>query len=100
VEGLAANRSALVVVEIEDPAEQQTFDTQAQVDVIWVVRSEQNLVDVTRKLEMPEGKLYAWVATESALSRKLRRVLLDEFGLDEALVKAAGYWRLDGSDEG
>jgi NADPH-dependent ferric siderophore reductase len=100
VEGLAANRSALVVVEIEDPAEQQTFDTQAQVDVIWVVRGEQNLVDVTRNLEMPEGRLYAWIATESALSRKLRRVLLDEFGLDEALVKAAGYWRLDGTDEG
>jgi len=100
VENLAANRAALVVVEIEHPAEQQTFDCVAQVDVIWVVRGEQDMVDVVRKLEMPEGVLYAWVATEAALSRKLRRVLLTEFGLDEGLVKAAGYWRLDESDEG
>jgi len=98
LEGLAANRSALVVVEVADQGEQQVFHSQAQVDVIWIVRGEQNLLDVTRRLEMPEGKLYAWVATESGLSRKLRRVLLDEFGLEEEFVKAAGYWRVDGGD--
>jgi len=95
VENLPANRAALVVVEIEDSAEQQTFTSAAQVDVIWVVRSEQNLVDVVRKLEMPEGELYAWVATEAGLSRKVRRVLLSEFGLSEALVKTSGYWRIE-----
>ena len=98
LEGLAAHRSALVVVEVADQGEQQVFNNQAQVDVIWIVRGEQNLLDVTRRLEMPEGKLYAWVATESGLSRKLRRVLLDEFGLEEEFVKAAGYWRVDGGD--
>ena len=99
LEALPANRSALVVVEVANPAEQQTFHSAAQVDVIWIVRGEQDLVQVTRKLEMPEGRLYAWVATESALSRKVRAVLLNEFGLDEAAVKAAGYWRLDSSAE-
>nr|GFD30456.1 hypothetical protein [Tanacetum cinerariifolium] len=29
----------------------------------------------------------------------VRRVLLDEFKLDEATVKAAGYWRLADTDE-
>lgn len=48
---------------------------------------------------MPEGQLYAWVATESALSRKVRRVLLDTHGLNDEWVKAAGYWRLDASAE-
>ncbi|SQF95884.1 siderophore-interacting protein [Paucimonas lemoignei] len=98
LEELPGHRNALVVVEVADQGEQQVFDSQAQVDVIWIVRGEQNLLDVTRRLEMPEGKLYAWVATESGLSRKLRRVLLDEFGLEEELVKAAGYWRIDGTD--
>jgi NADPH-dependent ferric siderophore reductase len=99
LEELTANRSALVVVEVADQAEQQVFDSQAQVDVIWIVRGEQSLLDVTRRLEMPEGRLYAWVATEAALSRKLRRVLLDEFGLEEEFVKVAGYWRLEGNDQ-
>ncbi|OCR22673.1 FAD-binding protein [Pseudomonas syringae] len=100
LEGLPANRCALVVVEVADMGEQQVFQSQAQVDVIWIVRGEQDLVDVTRRLEMPEGQLYAWVATEAALSRRIRRVLLGEFGLDEALVKCSGYWRLDERDEG
>jgi NADPH-dependent ferric siderophore reductase len=99
LEELAANRRALVVVEIEDDAERQTFVSKAQVEVIWVVRGQQDVLDVTRQLKLPEGSLYAWVATESSLSRKVRRVLLDEFKLDEAAVKAAGYWRLDDSDE-
>ena len=99
LEELAGNRRALVVVEIEDNAERQELASKALVEVIWVVRGEQDLLDVTRQLTLPEGDLYAWVATESSLSRKVRRVLLDEFKLDEAAVKAAGYWRLEGSDE-
>ena len=98
LESLPANRAALVVVEVADPQEQQVFESAAQVDVIWIVRGEQDLQSVVRRLEMPEGKLYAWVATESGLSRKLRRLLLDQFGLDEEFVKAAGYWRKEGPD--
>ncbi|NBB11102.1 siderophore-interacting protein [Pseudomonas sp. SLFW] len=99
LEELASNRRALVVVEIEDEAERQALVSKAQVEVIWVVRGEQDLLEVTRQLTLPEGDLYAWVATESTLSRKVRRVLLDEFKLDEAAVKAAGYWRIAGSEE-
>jgi NADPH-dependent ferric siderophore reductase len=96
LESLPANREALVVVEVDNPQEQQVFESAAQVDVIWIVRGEQDLLSVVRRLEIPHGKLYAWIATESGLSRKLRRVLLDEMGLDEAFVKAAGYWKREG----
>ncbi|WP_268797616.1 siderophore-interacting protein [Pseudomonas huanghezhanensis] len=99
LEELPANRCALVVVEIEDDAERQTLHSKAQVEVIWVVRGQQDLLQVVAGLLLPSGDLYAWVATESALSRKVRRVLLDDFKLNEAAVKAAGYWRLDASDE-
>ena len=99
LEELPAHRRALAVVEIEDAAERQALTSQAQVEVIWVLRGDQDLLDVTRQLTLPQGSLYAWVATESALSRKVRRILLDEFKLDEAAVKAAGYWRLADTDE-
>ncbi|NAS62295.1 NADPH-dependent ferric siderophore reductase [Pseudomonas syringae pv. actinidiae] len=99
LESLPANRAALVVVEVANQQEQQTFESAAQVDVIWIVRIEQSLVDVVRRLEMPEGKLYAWIATESGLSRKLRRVLLDGFCLEDDFVKAAGYWKLGDTEE-
>lgn len=73
----------------------------AQVEVIWVERDggQQDLLSTVRGLQMPSGKLYAWVATESKVSRQIRRVLLDEHRLDDAFVKAAGYWRLDSSEE-
>ena len=52
-----------------------------------------------RQVQVPQGKLYAWVATESKVSRQVRRVLLDEHQLNDEFVKAAGYWRLDSSEE-
>jgi NADPH-dependent ferric siderophore reductase len=69
--------------------------------VIWVLREggKNNLLNTVKQLQVPSGNLYAWVATESKVSRQIRRVLLDEHGLNEQFVKAVGYWRLDDSDE-
>ena len=91
----------LVVVEVENGAEQQKLESAAQVNVIWVLREggKDNLLTTVKQLQIPSGSLYTWVATESKLSRQIRRVLLDEHGLDEQFVKAAGYWRLDDSPE-
>ena len=101
LEGLAANRRALVIVEVENGAEQQKLESPAQVNVIWVLREggRNNLLTTVKELQMPSGNLYAWVATESKVSRQIRRVLLDEHGLDEQFVKAVGYWRLDDTTE-
>ncbi|MBC8999039.1 siderophore-interacting protein [Pseudomonas sp. N40(2020)] len=101
LEGLAANRKALVVIEVENGAEQQALESAAQVNVIWVLRDggKDNLLTTVKQLQVPKGNLYAWVATETKVSRQIRRVLLDEHGLDEKLVKAVGYWRAEGSEE-
>lgn len=101
LEELPGNRRALVVVEIENALEEQRLDSAAAVDVIWVHRDDpaQDLLKTVEGLTIPQGTLYAWVATESTLSRKVRRVLLDTHGLNDEFVKAAGYWRLEGSTE-
>ncbi|MFJ4194333.1 siderophore-interacting protein [Pseudomonas sp. NPDC089534] len=100
LEGLAANRKALVVVEVENGKEQQTLESPAQVNVIWVLREggKDNLLATVRQLQVPKGDLYAWVATETKVSRQIRRVLLDQHGLDEQFVKAVGYWRAEGCE--
>ncbi|KAF0865011.1 siderophore-interacting protein [Pseudomonas sp. LD120] len=101
LEELPAGRRVLAVIEVHNAAERQALHSAAEVEVIWVEREtgQQDLVRCVRELQVPAGKLYAWVATESKLSRQIRRVLLDEHRLDEGLVKAAGYWRLDSSEE-
>lgn len=99
LEELPAGRKVLVVIEIANAAEQQRLESAADVEVIWVVRGEGDLLKTVAALPVPSGKLYAWVATESKLSRQVRRVLLDQHKLDDAFLKAVGYWRADGSDE-
>ncbi|MGL5995442.1 MAG: siderophore-interacting protein [Pseudomonas proteolytica] len=99
LEELPAGRKAQVVIEIADEHEKQALDSAADVQVTWVVRGQDELLDTLRDLQVPEGSLYAWVATETKLSRQVRRVLLDEHKLNDEFVKAVGYWRADGSSE-
>ncbi len=99
LEELPAGRKVLAVIEVADAAEKQTLESAAQVEVIWVLRGVDDLLATVQKLQVPEGSLYAWVATETKLSRQVRRVLLDTHTLNEEFVKAVGYWRADGSDE-
>ncbi|EJM75928.1 siderophore-interacting protein [Pseudomonas sp. GM49] len=101
LEGLAANRRALVIIEVENGKEQQVLESAAEVNVIWVLREggKDHLLSTVRQIQVPAGSLYAWVATESKVSRQIRRVLLDEHGLDEQFVKAVGYWKLDDNNE-
>lgn len=95
LEGLGADRRATVLMEIENEAERQHLPSAADVDLLWLTRGEHSLVDAVRTLRKPEGELYAWVACEANKSRKVRRVLIDEHGIDEESIKAAGYWRRD-----
>ena len=99
LEELPAGRKVLVVIEIADAAEQQVLSSAAEVEVIWVLRGQDDLLDVVRNLTLPSGTLYSFVATETKLSRQVRRVLLDTHKVDEQYLKAVGYWRAEGSEE-
>ncbi|MFJ1340209.1 siderophore-interacting protein [Pseudomonas caricapapayae] len=99
LEELPASRKVLAVIEIEDAQEEQPLETPAQLEVIWVQRHRQDLLEVVKGLNLPAGKLYAWVALEKSLTRKTKRLLIDEKGVKEDLIKAAAYWRLDPHDD-
>jgi len=96
LEELPAGRKVLAVIEIADAAEQQVLSSAAEVEVIWVLRGQDDLLDVVRNLTLPSGTLYSFVATETKLSRQVRRVLLDTHKVDEQYLKAVGYWRAEG----
>lgn len=96
---LPAGRKVLAVIEIANAAEQQPLHSAAEVEVIWVVRGQDDVLETVQNLTLPDGSLYSFVATESKLSRQLRRVLLDTHNVNEAFLKAVGYWRAEGSEE-
>ncbi|SDQ44275.1 MULTISPECIES: siderophore-interacting protein [unclassified Pseudomonas] len=99
LEELPAGRKVLAVIEIENAQEQQALASAAQVEVIWVLRQQQDLLDVVKDLSLPSGQLYTWVALEKSLMRKAKRLLIDDKGVKEDLIKAASYWQLDPHDE-
>ncbi|NER60756.1 siderophore-interacting protein [Pseudomonas sp. MAFF212428] len=99
LEELPAGRTVLAVIEIEDDHERQPLNSAAQVEVIWVQRHQQDILQVLHDLSLPHGELYAWIALEKALTRQAKRLLLEDKGVKEEYLKAAAYWRLDPHDE-
>lgn len=93
---LPAGRQVLALIQIEDEQEQQPLPSKAQVEVIWVRRHQDDLLAMLEQLALPPGALYAWVALEKTLTRQAKALLLEKGVKDDAL-KAAAYWRLDGS---
>ena len=95
LEELPAGRRVLAVIQIEDEQERQPLPSKAEVEVIWVKRDE-DLLALVQGLNLPEGKLYSWVALEKSLTRQTKALLLEK-GVPEDALKAAAYWRADGT---
>lgn len=96
LEELPAGRQVLALIQIEDEQEQQPLPSKAQVEVIWIRRHQDDLLAILDQLALPPGALYAWVALEKTLTRQAKALLLEKGVKDDAL-KAAAYWRQDGS---
>jgi NADPH-dependent ferric siderophore reductase len=86
----------VVLVEVDGPSDQLTFETAANATIIWAHRSD-IATDVLPKtlatLKLPAGNYYAWVACESLTAKMLRRQLIADHGANPKWMRAAGYWR-------
>lgn len=96
LEELPAGRQVLAVIQIEDEQERQPLPSKAQVEVIWVRRHAEDVLERVKHLALPDGRLYGWVALEKSLTRQAKALLLEKGVPDDAL-KAAAYWRADGT---
>lgn len=91
LEELPAACKVVAVIELNDAADRRVFDTRANLSVHWTQPA--GLVNAVRALQLPPGTGFAWAAGESNTIRAVRRVLVEEFGLDAARVRAAAYWK-------
>jgi NADPH-dependent ferric siderophore reductase len=96
---LPAGIRAVVLAEVDNPADQVAFATAADVTVTWAHRNgaEAGASDVLARtlqtLTLPEGDYYAWVACESLAAKALRAQLIAGHGANPKWIRAAGYWR-------
>jgi NADPH-dependent ferric siderophore reductase len=96
---LPVGTRAVVLAEVDAPADEIAFAGAADVSVTWVHRNgaEAGTTDVLsralRKLTLPQGDYYAWVACESLTAKALRAQLIADHGANPKWMRCAGYWR-------
>jgi NADPH-dependent ferric siderophore reductase len=89
---------AFVFAEVASESDAQEFESHAALNVTWLYRGSKlagttNLLETALSAFRASGDGYAFVACESAVAKRARRVLVEDVGIPKAWVRAAGYWR-------
>ncbi len=96
---LPSGSRAVVLAEVDGPADEIGFDSKAEVSVAYAHRngadagSTDLLPRTLRKLKLPDGAYYAWVACDSPTAKLMRAQLIAEHGANPKWMRCAGYWR-------
>lgn len=104
IEELPEGAPVVAVLEVDSEAEEQRFETSAELTLVYVHRNGAAagtttlLRDKVMTLDLPEGDAYAYIAGESTMSKSVRQYLTEERGFNPEWVKAAGYWLLGTAD--
>jgi NADPH-dependent ferric siderophore reductase len=99
LEELPAGARAIAVVEVEGRAEEQEIASAAETTIVWVHRNgaapgtAEVLLPALRELTLPVGEGIAWIGGEATTIRPLRRLLVEERGIDRERVLFTGHWR-------
>lgn len=89
---LPTGASVFAIVQMTDQADRRVLSSAADVQLQWVSDAAQCLAAV-RALQLPAGEGFAWCAGEASNMAALRRVLVDEHGVNRHAVRAAAYWK-------
>ena len=104
IEELPDGSKVIAVIEVADAAEEQTFETAADVTLRYVHRNgaaagtTSLISDAIGGLQFPDGVAYAYIAGEVTMAQAVRAHLQEQRGFDPQYIKAAGYWRLGVAD--
>ncbi|HWI73716.1 MAG TPA: siderophore-interacting protein [Baekduia sp.] len=104
LEELPAGARAIVLIEVDGPADELTLATGADLRLTWLHRdgapagTTDLLEDAIRDLALPVGDGFAWIGCESSTAGRLRTHLREDRGLPKAYTKVTGYWRLGAAD--
>jgi NADPH-dependent ferric siderophore reductase len=92
---MAAGTLVTSLVAIPDAADEQVFETQADLTTHWVHRKDPAdaaaFIDKLREIAIEPGT-FVWVAAEGAVTRAIRNYLLEERKHPLTWLRAAGYW--------
>jgi NADPH-dependent ferric siderophore reductase len=96
---LPPDARAVVLAEVDSPADELAVESAAALSLHWVHRhgaepgTTDGLLRALRTLALPLGDYHAWVACESSMAKALRTHLVAERGAHPKWTRASGYWR-------
>ena len=93
LEELPASTQAIVLVQLGDAADRRALPSAARLSVQWLAPGTEALLAAVQALQLPAGEGYAWAAGEAQAMAAVRRVLVNQHGLDKDHVRAAAYWK-------
>jgi NADPH-dependent ferric siderophore reductase len=99
LEVLPAGARAVVRLLCDGPDCELSLASAADVDLRWLHRGTDDLVESVRGLDLPAGQGHAFVHGEADEIRALRRHLLTDRGLTRADMSCSPYWRRTMTDE-
>lgn len=85
------------IAAVADAAEQQAFETGAELTCHWAYRPLHQATEASALLAILrsviiEPNTFVWVAAEASVTRAIRAHLTEERGYPLAWIKASGYW--------
>jgi NADPH-dependent ferric siderophore reductase len=99
LEEMPEGTRVVALIEVETDADRLELTTKADASIVWVTQKAENgtdhdaLVRALRKLDLPKGDFFSWVACESKAAKEVRALLVEEFGANPKWTRASGYWR-------
>lgn len=101
---LPAGSRARLVVEVPSPADEQQFDSAAELDVLWLHRDdpagEPDIAAAVRALPDFDGQVQAFVHGDAGFVRELRRFLRVDKAVPREFLSISGYWKRGLAEDG
>lgn len=105
VEEASSDEYFQVLALISTEADKLPVDTNADIRLSWLTRSQRPNAEQTRatdadavvrvlKANPPEPDTFVWLAGESDMVRQVRTFLLSELNWPKKYLRAAGYWKI------
>lgn len=93
LEELRPSAPAMVIVSVDEQADEVPLISEAKTFVTWVHRLQgETIEEVASEWVLPAGDGFIWIAGEAEMAKSVRQIAIDS-GHPRQLIKAAGYWQ-------